>query len=469
MSEDLLELTTRKLLEKFGAGNHKPGSGSAAAFQGMISAQLLITVIELTNGLKHRHIYSKDLPVLLKMQQEISDRIYPELEKLFLEDSVQFGKTIESRSKRDRQRDLATKQKLALSALDELKVSIDIPSVIADLCIELSDIGAFVFSNGFKAARGDSQVALSGAVSAVTGCLSIVRLNLLSFGSTEYNYIERINVKCHALNDELERLNRIVDESIELLALLVDSKTAFYQQLDQLVKGVKSKSIITNADIEEFASGFQNLVWVNKESVWKLNMPTQPSDILNPSDILQKVLGYGYDDTKELEQAYVDGRLIDTAGIIDQENKMVWISSHITPQVENFTAAHELAHALLHDQPVMHRDIPLDGSKKSKAPVEYQADQFAAAFLMPRKRVTNAFENLFGSGIFQIDANTTFKLTGSTVTDLHKECKDIHGLCSRLAEAESYDGEFFTSLADQFNVSRAAMAYRLEELGLVKF
>lgn len=57
MDIDLLNVTTEKLLEKFGAGNHKPGSGSAAAFQGMLSAKLLVTVISLTNELKRRDNY----------------------------------------------------------------------------------------------------------------------------------------------------------------------------------------------------------------------------------------------------------------------------------------------------------------------------------------------------------------------------------------------------------------------------
>ena len=48
METDLLEKTVNELMEKFGAGNHKPGSGSAAAFQGMVSAKLISTVISLT-------------------------------------------------------------------------------------------------------------------------------------------------------------------------------------------------------------------------------------------------------------------------------------------------------------------------------------------------------------------------------------------------------------------------------------
>ena len=43
-----LELPAAELLEKFGKGSHVPGSGSAAAFQGMLSAQLILTVISLT-------------------------------------------------------------------------------------------------------------------------------------------------------------------------------------------------------------------------------------------------------------------------------------------------------------------------------------------------------------------------------------------------------------------------------------
>jgi hypothetical protein len=37
MTEKLTEIATGKLLEKFGAGDHKPGSGSASALQGMLS------------------------------------------------------------------------------------------------------------------------------------------------------------------------------------------------------------------------------------------------------------------------------------------------------------------------------------------------------------------------------------------------------------------------------------------------
>ena len=161
MEKDLLGFTTRKLLKKFGAGNHKPGSGSAAAFQGMISAKLLVTVIQLANLTTHRAKYLKFLPELLDMRLAINDRIFPELANLFQDDSIQFGKTISLRKRRNAEADLVAKNHLARRALHELKVSIDIPLKIAELCIELARIAAFVFDNGFQSARGDTQVALS--------------------------------------------------------------------------------------------------------------------------------------------------------------------------------------------------------------------------------------------------------------------------------------------------------------------
>src|SRR5690554_4535881 len=101
MDIDLLNVTTEKLLEKFGAGNHKPGSGSAAAFQGMLSAKLLVTVISLTNEAKRRETYKNVLPKLLSMNNEIHNRIFPRLKDLFQEDAIQFGKTIQAREERD--------------------------------------------------------------------------------------------------------------------------------------------------------------------------------------------------------------------------------------------------------------------------------------------------------------------------------------------------------------------------------
>jgi len=55
----LIELSTEELLKKFGSGKHKPGSGSAAAFQGMLSAKLIHTVIDLTLSRESNDLMNK--------------------------------------------------------------------------------------------------------------------------------------------------------------------------------------------------------------------------------------------------------------------------------------------------------------------------------------------------------------------------------------------------------------------------
>ena len=136
MDRNLLEITAEQLLEKFGAGNHKPGSGSAAALQGMLSSKLLTTVINLTNNEEHRPHYKDSLPKLLEINNQILNQIYPDLVSLFHEDAAQFDQTIKARKTRNAEKDPIKKSVLAKLALDELKSSIEIPIKISKNCID---------------------------------------------------------------------------------------------------------------------------------------------------------------------------------------------------------------------------------------------------------------------------------------------------------------------------------------------
>jgi RNA polymerase sigma factor (sigma-70 family) len=98
MSDDLMALPLRELLEKFAAGKHKPGSGSAAALLGLISAALSRTVIALTID---RPQYANVRDELQEISREIKDEIQPLLEDAFVQDSKMFDKVIESRKSRD--------------------------------------------------------------------------------------------------------------------------------------------------------------------------------------------------------------------------------------------------------------------------------------------------------------------------------------------------------------------------------
>lgn len=101
MQKDFLKLQTDTLLREFGAGGHKPGSGSAAALQGLPSAQLVLTVIDLTLDPKRALLFASVHSKFQKACANIVDEIYPELERLFHEDAKAFDNAIQLRVARD--------------------------------------------------------------------------------------------------------------------------------------------------------------------------------------------------------------------------------------------------------------------------------------------------------------------------------------------------------------------------------
>jgi len=463
----LLDITTQELLEKFGAGNHKPGSGSAAAFQGMIAAKLLVTVISLTNDEKRRRNYSKSLPRLLEIGEEIQNRIFPELTRLFEVDSVQFDKTIKLRKERDAEDDIYRNNLLALQALEELKINIETPLEIAQLNIELANMADFVFDHGFQSARGDSHVALSGAISGLAGCLSIIQLNLTLFGCDEHEWSKNIIEKTDGLKKVYQKLHIISDGKIEVLENEVSANAKLHSEVNELFAEIRSKNKISTPDIELYTSKFQKLIWRHRSTIWKKNTPKEYIDILKPSKVFEKVLGY------QCHENIKFNKNDEIAGIIDQPKKLVLISNEYPVPIQNFTIAHELGHALLHEQSVLHRDKPVDGSKVEvrRNIEEFQADKFAALFLMPGELVRRVFKETFGVEQFILNEDSTFFLTKGrmTMSQFRKECRDVSGLALKLASADNYFSAPITPIAEKFGVSVGAMAIRLEELQLLKF
>ncbi|MFG6685039.1 cyclodeaminase/cyclohydrolase family protein [Mariniflexile sp. HNIBRBA6329] len=468
MSLNLLERTVNDLMEKFGAGNHKPGSGSAAAFQGMVSAKLISTVISLCADEKRKHLYSHCIFELLDFQEQIENRIYPELADKFQFDSEQFDKTINLRKARDNEKDGIIKNQLRRQALEELKVSIAIPLQIASLCKEVAEIAAFVFDNGFKAARGDSQVSLSGSVLAIAGCISIIRLNVLSFNSDEYEYSKSIVSKVNTLELEYKRLNKIAGSKIEILNDEFKKKIPLFDGINKIFTKYK---INKSLDIEQCARELQNLLWKNKHLIWKKNIPESYLDILNPEVIFKKALGYDYLSSDRYAVPIEEDGIVEVAGVIDQPNKLVLVSDKFPDQVQRFTAAHELGHAILHKQSILHRDIPTDSPDKRVAfsKVEKEADKFASYFLMPSRLIKKEFEEKFSSEVFQLNETSAFNFGGKSLVDLKRECKTLRDLSRKLASAEFFENKRFESLSKRFGVSIEAMAIRLEELNLVHY
>ena len=183
MAQDLIKLPADQLLTKFGSGLHKPGSGSAAALLGLVSCKLVQTVISLSHG---RDQYQGVQVQLTLANQDILGDIEPTLLSAVQEDSEQFDRVIKARRLRDDETDPGRKKQLSEKALNELRVATEIPIRIAETCLALAEKAIVVFDLGFKAARGDSGVAISSALAGASGCISIIYLNLISFRGGEW-------------------------------------------------------------------------------------------------------------------------------------------------------------------------------------------------------------------------------------------------------------------------------------------
>lgn len=458
----LEEYTSKELLEKFGKGSHKPGSGSAAAFQAMLAAKLIHTVIQITNDDDYRLRYAAVLPELLNKDDDLSKRIYPTLEGLFQKDAILFDKVIELRRKRNKETDLQKKGELKTEALAALKPATEILLDIGDLCADVADYAAYTFDNAFQSAKGDSGMALAGAVAALGGCLSIIDLNLSSFGSDDWTVGIReqvIDLRSDYNNLKTEAQNRM-DKFTD-----TSQKKSFGLAKDNLNSGKWEGITLQEKSIEAVADQATNLLWDFRKIIWESGSPEFPHEVLKPEIVIEKLLGYKFG-FASLGNYSDNGSEYQVAGQINKKEKAVVISSELNLEVRNFTIAHELGHALLHnDLGTLHRDRPLDRSGNNTDIKERQANYFAGCFLMPSKTLQRIFEQVFSMNRFVIDTNTMFKFgNGLSVVEFQRRYPDIK---RRARYVSSYKGKTFQSLNKIFGVSVEAMAIRLIELDLV--
>jgi len=462
-----MDIATGKLLEKFGAGNHKPGSGSASAMQGMLSAQMLRTVIDLTNDEKHRKNYLVYIPKLQIIKNKI-EPIYNELERLFQTDSEQFDKVINLREQRDKKVNPHEKRILSEEAREALKISTKTPLRIAELCLKLADFAMFIFDHGFKSARGDSGVALNSAVSAIASCLCIIELNLVSLPFDQET--EKMREVKRSIKSKYNQLLSLTSEKLAILEKESNENRLYERSIRKFQSGNLAESIRSNSEIEEIVRQLQNTLWLQRDKIWKNQNVQNPMELLKPEIVLKKVMGYTFLLSNNLGIYEQEGVRFEIAGLIDKSQKTVQISRRYPLDTQNFTTAHELGHAILHRQTVLHRDKPIDGSLTlPRSTEEFQADKFAAYFLMPGKIVEETFFQLFEIEKFKINENSATAIGAKSILFLREKCQNLRGLGRLVASLELYAGKPFKSLSEIFGVSVETMAIRLEELNLLEF
>lgn len=267
--------------------------------------------------------------------------------------------------------------------------------------------------------------------------------------------------------------NKVTADQISKSRLLLENPYAYLDEKGGYSACSASKSINVNeirkpglqnkrilqSEIENSARNLQKFIW-------KENKTSNVMDILNPIRALE-YLGYEVLLVSELGQFESDQGPAEIAGYIDSSKKIAGLSTRYPKHVQNFTAAHELGHAVLHDASAgMHRDRALDGRKSThRDSKEFEADKFASIFLMPEKLVRKEFEKRFLTKYFITNEESAFLLSGKSLGEFKSMINNRRQLARLLAEATRYN-QSFRSMKEIFNVSTEAMAIRLEELNL---
>jgi len=465
MSFNLLDQPLRKLLEKFGKGNHVPGSGSAAALHGLIASKLIITVTTLSLDPKRKEKYGSKHSEFLKIQDEINNDIFPQLERLFERDSIEFDKVIQLRNERDAELSDKKRNQIESQELEQLRIATDILIDIAKLSVRLGRMSIYICDNGFKSAAGDSNVALNSSLAAIAGTLSIIHLNLGSFAYDQW--ARSIRLEARRLQSDYEEIAKSMLDRVGSLKNMANDK-AILKSIRKMK--ITDKTTITEAEIEARASHLHRLVWDFRNNFEFDSPPKRKIDVLKP-EIIFKKMKYSCSFKPSLEKQFVNDEHFEVAGMIDMARREVFISEQFPLQVRNFTFAHELAHLVLHDKSQMHRDRPIDGLAKAvyRDPEEFQADKFAVFFLMPKDILLEHFKEIFNVEALEINEEVVFALNRKSVSEFRNECSDLRGFSRIVASTIMYDGIVYNSLSESFGVSVESMAIRLEELKLVKF
>ena len=206
--DDLLSLETRDLLKKFGAGSHKPGSGTAAALMGLLAIKLCQTVAALTTG---RPGYGEAAPILGTHDAELTD-IDGWLEKAFQTDSEIFDEVISLRRERDASlADSPARRQINDRLAKALWRATDLPLDMVDRLLRVGEVSILTFQVGFLSARGDSALAVRAAQGAASGAIAIARLNLHTtrdVGRTRAA-AERSDTQQETLHEQIERFDRV--------------------------------------------------------------------------------------------------------------------------------------------------------------------------------------------------------------------------------------------------------------------
>lgn len=216
---NFLQMPTQTLLDEFGAGQHKPGSGSAVALLGLLACKMMQTVVTVT---RRNPQYAANSALLEFVGAALTGRHEPFFREAVQRDAIQFDRYHQARWAYNACKDPVDKRRLNERSREELTLATEIPLEIAQHALDIAERGMVVYDLGALHVRGDSGVAVSAALSSCSGALFIIYLNLLHFregrwATTMRASADSIAGRFQALQfEQFRRVARIQAEGIEI-------------------------------------------------------------------------------------------------------------------------------------------------------------------------------------------------------------------------------------------------------------
>jgi Zn-dependent peptidase ImmA (M78 family) len=225
------------------------------------------------------------------------------------------------------------------------------------------------------------------------------------------------------------------------------------------------------ARIERDAHSVHREIWLRRHNIWPMGLP--PVEAMLSPHIAARVLDLEYDVREAISGDGSRQFGAEAGGFLDRGRGIIAISAKCSYEVQRYTGAHEVGHAVMHPwigDKVVHRDLPVgSASGYSRAPHEREADYFAACYLMPRKLVEKELAARFGSKKpLPRDETVAFHLRVVDTRGFFSASADSLMFASIVARAQSFGRGPFKPLTSHFGVSAKAMAIRLQELGLIE-
>lgn len=225
LTDSYLTLKLDDLLQKYGEGKHIPGSGSAAALQGLLAARLVATVVKISLS---KNISPRITKQFRYIDHQIATIHLPELSKLFDEDITEFNEVYSLRKLRDATTDAKKRKNIISRERRRLQNATQIPASIAEHCLKVGDYALSVYRDGYSAVRGDSGAAISSACAGALSAAFVIGVNLRRFSTGEWHKIWSEK----ALMLELEAVGMINEAVSAVETIRRDAESAFEPELD---------------------------------------------------------------------------------------------------------------------------------------------------------------------------------------------------------------------------------------------